>query len=108
MFEIYSRLNKSLKKIKANISLYIKDILENCGHADYEVNKKDKHIIDAMNGWQKYTARFAIEQNIDGTKEKELKYYSCIVIIRCTNKELYLYDIINIKKEANKSHDGNS
>lgn len=33
-----------------------------------------------------------------------LQWFTCAMVVRCPNyKEMYLYDIVNIKKEADKS-----
>ena len=33
-----------------------------------------------------------------------IQRYTCVIVVRCPNyKEMYLYDIVNIKKEADKS-----
>lgn len=96
--------NQTIKKIKANISPFIKELIESAGHANDEANNESKHNFDARKGWKKYRAMFEIELNINGTNELVMQRYSCIIVVRCPNrKEMYLYDITNIKKEADKS-----
>lgn len=97
-------LNNSLKKIKANLSEFIEELIKNASHPKHEDNNETKHNNDAYNGWEKYVSRFTIEVFDTNENKMVLQRYTCVMVIRCPNhKEMYLYDIVNIKKEADKS-----
>ena len=97
-------LNNTLKKIKANLSEFIEELIKNASHPKHEDNKETKHNNDAYNGWRKYVSRFTIEVFDANENKMVLQRYTCIMVVRCPNyKEMYLYDIVNIKKEADKS-----
>lgn len=90
-----ANIDRKLQNVKANISYYLKEIIENSGHIKSEENTKEKHNLDAHNGFEKYTARFIVMDNqYNITKE-----HSCVIVVRCPNyKERYIYDIVDIKK----------
>lgn len=87
---------RKIKNVKANLSYYIKEIVENSGHVLGEQNIKSKHKKDASLGFEKYKSMFVIEDK-NGKKEK----FSCTIVVRCPNyKEKFLYDIVDIKKAS--------
>ena len=90
-----ANIDRKLQNVKANIAYYLQEIIENSGHVKSEENTKEKHKLDAYNGFEKYTARFVVMDNqYNITKE-----YSCVIVVRCPNyKEKYIYDIVDIKK----------
>lgn len=97
-------LNSTFKKIKANLSNLIEELIENASHPKTENNKEDKHKSDAYKGWKKFTSRFIIETYDSNSNKMVMQKYTCVIVARCPNyKEMYLYDIVNIKKEADKS-----
>lgn len=97
-----SRYTKSLRgalaKAKANASQAIVEILENANNRRWVENKDPKHNKDANDGWYRYDVWFAILVNQNGRKMKNC--YIATAVVRIKNEVLYLYDIINIKKEA--------
>jgi len=57
-------------------------------------------IKDAPNGWYRYDTKFALP--VYDSKGDLIRYnvYNAALVVRCDkDNKLYLYDIINIKKE---------
>jgi hypothetical protein len=67
----------------------------------FRKNLKKKHCTDAARGWYYYTTRFALPvyNNAKGIERYNF-FTACLVINYAANGKLYLYDIIDIKKEA--------
>lgn len=100
-----SKYTRSLKgaraKAKANIVQCIEQIVEIAEDKRFKENYKSKQSTDAAKGWYYYTVRFAIPifENEKRTDNYNI-YSACLVINHASNGKLYLYDIIDIKKEA--------
>ena len=95
------RLKGANAKAKANAAQSIIDMLEIATEKRYRENYKEKHLADAGNGWYYYTTRFAMPVYENSVITDIYNVYSACLIINC-NKfgKMYLYDLINIKKEA--------
>ncbi len=63
-------------------------------------NKDDKHKKNASRGWYRYDTRFAIPVKESGNGGQRQNIFRGTLIVRGTDHGLYLYDMINIKKEA--------
>ena len=88
---------------KMNSIAGLSSIIENAKNPTYKKNLKAKHNKNAKRGWVYYDIRF-------GIKEENINYFTAKLVVRLDeNGNDYLYDIINIKKEAsNPSHTTNS
>ncbi len=88
-------------KAKANAAQGIREMIEIATQKTFRPNYKDKHCGDAQNGWYYYITRFAIPiyDNEKNTGEYNV-YTANLVINRTSADRMYLYDIMNIKKEA--------
>ena len=65
------------------------------------VENKEKHSQDAQKGWYYYHTRFALPLYNNKNKTEEYNVYTACLVINCaSNGKLYLYDIVDIKKEA--------
>lgn len=98
----YTRKAKGARaKAKANASQGVLEMLEIATDKVYRENHKEKHSEDAENGWYYYLTRFALPIYDNDTKTDEYNVYSaCIVVNYASNNRMYLYDIVDIKKEA--------
>lgn len=98
----YTRKTKGVRaKAKANASQGILEILEVATGKVYRENHKEKHEGDAENGWYYYLTRFALPIYDNETKTNKYNVYSaCIVVNYAANGKMYLYDVVDIKKEA--------
>ena len=69
----------------------------------YEENRKEKHTKDAKYGWYRYETRFALPIfNDDGVIEKYNVFQAIMLIRHARDDKMYLYDVIEIKKETIK------
>lgn len=70
----------------------------------FRVNKTDKHKRDAKLGWYRYDSRFALPvYGEDGEVERYNVFHASMLIRHAVDGRLYLYDIIDIKKETSTS-----
>lgn len=102
-----SRYTRSLKgaraKAKANAVQGIWKLLEIASNRVFNANKKQKHSSDASKGWYYYTTRFALPIYKNSEKTDEYNIYKVCLLINCaSNGRMYLYDLVDIKKEASK------
>ena len=90
-----------MAKAKANASQGLGKMLEIAVDGEHTDNKKDKHAIDAANGWYRYTTRFALPvYGQDGKVERYNVFQGYMIIRHDKDGKKYLYDVIKIKKET--------
>ena len=67
----------------------------------FRENHKEKHKSDARNGWYYYTTRFALPIYNNEIKTSQYNIYVGCLVVNCTlGEKMYLYDLVDIKKEA--------
>ena len=98
----YTRiLRGSNAKAKANAVQGLPEIIETAYDKKHTENHKDKHKKDAKYGWYRYESRFALPVF---DNNGELDYYNVfqvvLVVRHGDDGRMYLYDIMNIKKET--------
>ena len=98
----YTRQTKGGRaKAKANASQGIRGMVEIASDKRFRENQKEKHLGDAANGWYYYTTRFAVPIYSNAARTENYSIYSGCLVVNCTGKgKMYLYDLVNIKKEA--------
>jgi len=70
----------------------------------FRTNKEDKHKRDGKNGWYRYDSRFALPvYSDDGEVERYNVFHASMLIRHYNDEKMYLYDIIDIKKETSNS-----
>ena len=90
-------------KAKANAAQGIPEMIEIAFDKKYEKNRKEKHTKDAKYGWYRYATRFALPiLNEDGIIEKYNVFQAIMLIRHARDDKMYLYDVIEIKKETSK------
>ena len=94
------KLRGAVAKVKANASQIIESLIVNATNRRWVNNKNDKHNRNASEGWYRYDTYFAMPVQGSGECNKRLNYYIATLVVRKTTNGLYLYDIINIKKES--------
>lgn len=96
------KLRGSLAKTKANASQVIIELIESATNRRFVDNKDAKHDKDASHGWYRYDVLFSMA--VKGEEEHDLRwnYYMGTLVVRIKEEGLFLYDLINIKKEARK------
>ena len=70
----------------------------------YRENMEDKHRRDAKNGWYRYDFRFALPVYGNDDEVDRYNVFHASMLIRYANDgKMYLYDVIDIKKETGNS-----
>lgn len=100
-----SKYTRSLKgaraKSKANAVQGICEMVEIATNKEFAENRKIKHSGNAGKGWYYYTTRFAIPiYNNERKIDRYSVYTARLVVNHATNGKIYLYDLVDIKKEA--------
>ncbi len=101
----HSNYTKILKgsnaKAKANAAQGLPEMIEIATGKAYKGNYKEKHNKDAKYGWYRYNSRFALPVFGEDGEIERYNVFKVIMVMRCSEDEkLYLYDIMNIKKET--------
>lgn len=96
------RLRGSIAKAKANASQVIGKMIVVATNRRWIENKDKKHKKDAQKGWYRYDTYFGVP--VQGSEESEMRVniFRATLVVRISLDGLFLYDIINIKKEASK------
>ena len=101
-----SKYTKSLRgavaKAKANAVQVIEPMIQYATNRRWTENKSKKYKKDASEGWYRYDTKFYIQVQSSNEFNRRLNLYSASIIVRMTLDGLFLYDVINIKKEASK------
>lgn len=94
------KLRGTLAKAKANAATIIEEMIFNAENKRWIENKEKKHQKDAPGGWFRYDTYFGMP--VQGSQEEKLRInmYKATLIARAKEGKLFLYDVINIKKEA--------
>ena len=95
------RLKGGNAKAKANASGKIPQLLEYATNRRWSKNHKGKHGIDAKKGWYRYTSRFALPiYSNDGDLIRYNIFRIEMLVRYASDDRLYLYDMVNVKKET--------
>ena len=99
---IYTKKLKGANaKAKANAVQGLPEMIEIASNGVFEENRKDKHGRDAKNGWYRYDSRFALPVYDDkGELERYNVFHASMLVRHSNDGKLYLYDVIDIKKET--------
>lgn len=90
-------------KAKANATQGIPEMIEIATNKEYEENRKAKHNKDAKFGWYRYESRFALPVFDENGEIERYNIFHVLMLMRHShNGKLYMYDIIDIKKETSK------
>ena len=96
-----SRLKGTLAKAKANAAQGIPELIEISINKRYKENLASKHKMDAKYGWYRYNSRFALPVYKENGEVERYNVFCVEMLIRyADDKKMYLYDIVNIKKET--------
>ena len=94
----------TVAKAKANAVQAIPEMIEIATTKVYEENKKNKHSRHAKNGWYRYDTRFALPVYQENGELDRYNVFSARLLIRhASSGKMYLYDVLEIKKETSKS-----
>ena len=103
-----SKYTNSLKgtnaKAKANAATAIPEMIAISVGKHFRENREKKHKRDAKNGWYRYDSRFALPVYDDKGELERYNIFHASMLVRHSNDgKLYLYDVIDIKKETSNS-----
>ena len=88
-------------KAKANAAQGIPELIEIAVDQHFRENNEDKHWRNAKYGWYRYDSRFALPvYNETGEIERYNVFHASLIVRHSEDGKLYLYDILNIKKET--------
>ena len=95
------RLFGTNAKAKANATQGIPMLLQCATNRRWQENFKGKHKVDAKFGWYRFTTRFALTvYNNSGELDRFNVFRIEMLIRHAADRNLYLYDMVNIKKET--------
>lgn len=93
----------TVAKAKANAAQAIPEIIEIATSKTVEENKKGKHSRNAKNGWYRYDTRFALPVYDESGEVERYNVFNARLLIRhAASGKMYLYDVLEIKKETSK------
>lgn len=100
-----SKYTRTLKgtnaKAKANAAQGIPELIQIAVNGKYKENLERKHDMNAKFGWYRYTSHFALPVYDEKGEVERYNIFGAEMLIRHdANGKLYLYDILNIKKET--------
>lgn len=89
-------------KAKANATQGIPMLIQCATNRRWQENYKSKHNVDAKFGWYRFTTRFALPvyNSNSGELERWNVFRIEMLIRHAADGNLYLYDMVNIKKET--------
>ena len=88
-------------KAKANAAQGVPEIIEIATQKSHKDNFKEKHNKNAKYGWYRYESRFALPVYDSLGEIERYNVFQVVMIVRhAEDGKLYLYDIMNIKKET--------
>ncbi len=91
-------------KAKANAATGLPEMIEIAVGKHFRENQEDKHKRDAKKGWYRYDSRFALPVYDDKGEVERYNVFHASMLVRHSNDgKLYLYDVIDIKKETSNS-----
>lgn len=93
-------------KVKANAAQGIPQLIETASGKRYKENFADKHGKDAKYGWYRYDSRFGLPVYADDGEIERYNIFRVEMLIRhAEDNKMYLYDLVNIKKETSTPHE---
>lgn len=97
------KLRGTLAKAKANAIQGLPELVETATRKRYKENMKDKHQSSAKYGWYRYDSKFALPVYNDAKEVERFNVFDVVLLVRHAHDgKLYLYDLLNIKKETGK------
>lgn len=94
------RLKGTNAKAKANATTETIGLLKYASNKRWQENYKTKHGTDAACGWYRFTSRFALPvYSNEGALERYNIYRIEMLVRHASDGRLFLYDMVNTKKE---------
>ena len=100
------KLMGAVAKAKANASQGIPELIEIADNKRFRENKDERHVRNARFGWYRYDSRFELPvYDENGNIERYNSYKATMLIRHASDNKMYLYDVLDIKKEMSNSLD---
>ena len=100
------KLKGTIAKAKANASQGIPELLEIADNKRHRENNDKRHVRNAKYGWYRYDSRFALPVYDESGEIDRYNIFRATMLIRhAADGKLYLYDILDIKKETSNPLD---
>ena len=97
------KLRGTYAKAKANAAQGIPELIEIAINKRFKENLEEKHKVEAKYGWYRFDSRFALPVYDNSDEVIRYNVFKVVLVIRhAANGKLYLYDVIQIKKETGK------
>lgn len=98
--EYTKSLRKATRAVKMQAATNLDEMLLLAENGEWRGNVKDKHKLDAKNGWYRYSTRFAVPVlDIKKAVDHYTVYSGTLLIRNDADGKSYLYDLLDIKKE---------
>ncbi|MBO4750935.1 MAG: hypothetical protein J5546_11530 [Lachnospiraceae bacterium] len=98
------KLMGAIAKAKANATQGIPELIEIADNKRYRENTDQRHVYNAKLGWYRYDSRFALPIfDESGRIERYNAFRATMLIRHAADEKMYLYDILDIKKETSNS-----
>ncbi len=98
------KLKGTNAKAKANAVSQLPCMINIATNKRWQENYKEKHGKDAKHGWYRFTTRFALPVY---SNDRELIRYNVfrieMIVRHASDGRMYLYDMVNVKKEKETS-----
>jgi len=93
-----------IAKAKANAAQGIPELIEIADNKRFRENQDKRHLRNARYGWYRYDSRFELPVfGQDGSVERYNAYKATMLVRHSVDGKMYLYDILDIKKETSNS-----
>ena len=103
--EYTRKLKGTLAKAKANMSQGIPELISIATNRSHNKDFNQKHKQSAVNGWYRYDIRFALPVFNEKEEIQSYNVFRARLLVRlASNGKMYLYDVVNIKKETSNPH----
>ena len=101
--EYTKSLRKATRAVKMQAATNLDEILLLAENGEWRGNVKDKHKLDAKNGWYRYSTRFAVPVlDIKKAVDHYTVYSGTLLIRNDADGKSYLYDLLDIKREGDQ------
>lgn len=95
------KLKGTAAKAKANATQGLPEMLEIAVGKHFRKNNNEKHYRNAAFGWYRYDSRFALPvYGENGELERYNVFHASMLVRHDENGKMYLYDVMDIKKET--------
>lgn len=92
-----------MAKAKANAAQGLPELIKITSQKRFKENLKEKHKSDTKYGWYRYNTKFALPVYNKNQELERFNVFQAVLLIRhAQDDKLYLYDLVNIKKETGK------